>query len=387
MSSELRRQLRVALGPEITGLQRAVALEIADDARYDDAWGYSPDKGRRSKVRLAELVLWTGAKDANVVRNAIKRLSAAGWEFRVPIGRDRHGKPMYAVPGVAMTFRVPDFKGVATATPLGEGGAEATHRESQGSLKGEQGLPIGVAVATPPSLSSLGSPKESPSSSVAEVSSISLGRELEDGGGGGVSFEGPTGVGPSVPQGPVGAGPSEQTQQAEPLVAALDFRGRPPGAKQRGKLVRLVAAALGAGWSEQDLKTYLDLGGAAVQSAAAVYAHRLDRGELPDAETFRDGQRAPLVGTDALVAGWGAVAASFDTRGPQRGGYRPADPNAVWDHMERQARNGEPPDGAGRVPHCEDPDCDPITRTRQVDGGNGLKELRKCAKCHPAMRF
>ncbi|MFF2768835.1 MULTISPECIES: hypothetical protein [Streptomyces] len=38
MSSELRRQLREALGPDIKGLQRAVALEIADDARYDDGW-------------------------------------------------------------------------------------------------------------------------------------------------------------------------------------------------------------------------------------------------------------------------------------------------------------------------------------------------------------
>jgi len=37
MGYELRRQLREVLGPDITGLQRAVALEIADDRAQADA--------------------------------------------------------------------------------------------------------------------------------------------------------------------------------------------------------------------------------------------------------------------------------------------------------------------------------------------------------------
>ncbi|MFZ3592263.1 hypothetical protein [Streptomyces sp. BH104] len=125
MGYELRRQLREALGPDITGLQRAVALEIADDAN---------DRTRRSAVPLEKLVLWTGAKDAGVVRNALKRLAAGGWEFRVPIGMGKDGRTLYAVPGRRMTFMVPHIEGGATATPNKE----------------EQGLPLGGATATPP---------------------------------------------------------------------------------------------------------------------------------------------------------------------------------------------------------------------------------------------
>ncbi|MBR8638671.1 hypothetical protein KEF29_03495 [Streptomyces tuirus] len=110
MGYHLRRQLREALGPNITGLQRAVALEIADDANEDT---------RRSWVTLEDLARWTGAKDAVVVRNALKRLAAVGWEFRVPIGQGKDGRILYAVPGVRMTFTVPPFEGVATATPKG----------------------------------------------------------------------------------------------------------------------------------------------------------------------------------------------------------------------------------------------------------------------------
>lgn len=123
MGYELRRQLREVLGPSVTGLQRAVALEIADDAN---------ESTRVSLAPLDDLVRWTGAKDASVVRNALKRLAAAGWEFRIPIGKGKDGRVLYAVPGRRMTFRVPDFEGVAVATP-----------------KGEQVLPHGGAVATP----------------------------------------------------------------------------------------------------------------------------------------------------------------------------------------------------------------------------------------------
>lgn len=123
MGYELRRQLREVLGTGITGLQRAVALEIADDAN---------DSTRESWAALTDLARWTGAKDPDVVRNALKRLSAAGWEFRVPIGKGKDGRVLYAVPGMRMTFCVPPFEGGAVATP-----------------KGEQGLPHEGAVATP----------------------------------------------------------------------------------------------------------------------------------------------------------------------------------------------------------------------------------------------
>lgn len=86
------------------------------------------------------------------------------------------------------------------------------------------------------------------------------------------------------------------------------------------------------------------------------------------------------------MAGWGAVRDSFDTRGPQRG-YRPADPNAVWERMDAAAKNGQRPAGSEQIPHCGHPDCDEITRTREAEDWNGIKTLQMCAKCHPSMRF
>lgn len=138
MGYDLRRKLREALGPEIAGLQRAVALEIADDAK---------DGTRESWATLDDLARWTAAKDASVVRNALKRLAAAGWEFRVPIGKGKDGRVLYAVPGTRMTFMVPPFEGVATASSSGS--------------KGEPGLPLGGAGAPPsPPQGGAGAPSE-----------------------------------------------------------------------------------------------------------------------------------------------------------------------------------------------------------------------------------
>lgn len=108
MGSELRREMRDLLGPEIKGLKRAIALEIADDARYDDDMKYDPTKGRRSKVSLAELVRWTGAKDERIVREELRRLALAGWEFRIPLGVGKDGRKVFAWQGRAMEFRVPE---------------------------------------------------------------------------------------------------------------------------------------------------------------------------------------------------------------------------------------------------------------------------------------
>lgn len=146
MGYKLRRDLREALGPDITGLQRAVALEIADDAK---------EETRISWATLEDLARWTGAKDSAVVRNALKRLAAAGWEFRIPIGvAKKDGRVMYAKPGIRMTFRVPDFEEVAVAPPKGEpglplGGAVATPKEGGATAtpKGEPPLPLGGAGA------------------------------------------------------------------------------------------------------------------------------------------------------------------------------------------------------------------------------------------------
>ena len=132
MGYELRREIREALGPNVTGLQRAVALEIADDARHDA-------DGRRSRASLKDLARWTGAKDTAVVRNALKRLAEAGWEFRVPIGKGKDGRILYATPGHAMEFRVPYPPEGATAhsdSDLEEGAG--AHSEGAGATPPSQ---------------------------------------------------------------------------------------------------------------------------------------------------------------------------------------------------------------------------------------------------------
>lgn len=154
MGYQLRRDLREALGPEITGLQRAVALEIADDAR---------DSTRRSFVTLEDLACWTGAKDTAVIRNALKRLAAAGWEFRVPIGQGKDGRVLYAVPGKRMTFLVPAFalQGGAPATPEeapahseGDEGGAGAHSEGAGAHSEGAGATPFSSVPSVPSSSS-----------------------------------------------------------------------------------------------------------------------------------------------------------------------------------------------------------------------------------------
>lgn len=277
---------------------------------------------------------------------------------------------------------------VPSSEPL-KGATNAPFNGSDGLRKGapEDSLPesmkgaVGVFEGSDPSFEGsaqtlphhVGPSRSSSSSTSSSPAAASLPANREpasDGGGGGDSFfEGPTGVGASTP---------EPHPLAEPLVAALDFRGRPPGSKQHGRLVASVAAALDAGWVEQDLKTYLDLGGAAVNSAAAVYAHRLAADELPDPATFREAARRPLEGTDAIVDGWMQLAG-------RSGPHKPYQDS--WRRLEEEGRNGSRPQGWEKWKHCGDPDCDEVTRRRDTTGHDGLPTTTPCQRCHPAMRF
>jgi len=119
----LRRQLREVLGPEIRGLPRLVALEIADCA-FDDT-RQVPDR-----VSLADLARWTGAGNEGSVRDALTKLAAAGWEFRVPISKGGNGRMVYAGRGHALTFAVPPF-----AAPVER---RTANQRPFGSTKGRQ---------------------------------------------------------------------------------------------------------------------------------------------------------------------------------------------------------------------------------------------------------
>jgi hypothetical protein len=284
------------------------------------------------------------------------------------------------------------LKGAPTTPFIGsDGSAKGAPGDSlPGSMKGAFGVfegsdPSfeGSAQALPHHVVPSRSSSSSTSSSPAGASLPVVDGSGDCGGGGGFSFEGDgdqdaAAAGSWTGEGPTTVGPSVPHPQAEPLVAALDFRGRPPGARQRGQLVALVAAALDAGWAEQDLKTYLDLGGAAVNSAAAVYAHRLGAGELPDPESFRAASRRPLEGTDAVVRGWGDLARRLGAQQPY------TDP---WKRVEEEAAAGLAPEGAERHAHCADAACDPVARTRLKLNHEGELKPSPCPRCHPLMQF
>lgn len=425
MGSELRRQLREALGPDIKGLQRAVALEIADDARWNDDWKFDPEKGRRSKARLADLVRWTAAKDELSVREMLRRLSVAGWEFRLPIGKDKRGLPLYAVPGKVLQFRVPDFKAPTTVGPaeeegpttVGPIGQEGPTTVEQGpttvgegpTVVGEGPTTVGQGPTTvgPFSPSSPPySPKESPSTSpAAGPRSEPPDDEPETGGGGGdLSSQ----ENDEKDDGPSGA--------AAAFVKTLDYRGKPPGEKRRTALARLVQAALAAGWTEDGLRRYLDISDdPSVRNAAAVYAHRLAEDELPQPsaeDPWLTGAQH-LTGTDATVLGWAALAGRLGenehlpstwvppARSDQRvqqaitagrrvqakaNGHQPYKDTA-WAEMRERGRLGIAPPGSDKHAHCGDAECDDTIRMREEDDENGLPTLYPCPKCHPALQF
>ncbi|MFB7555350.1 hypothetical protein [Streptomyces brevispora] len=77
-------------------------------------------------------------------------------------------------------------------------------------------------------------------------------------------------------------GPSER---ATAFVDLLDFGGKKES-QRRKEIALLVAGALKAGWTEQDLKAHLDISGQPdVRSPAHVYLYRLAADQMPDLDS------------------------------------------------------------------------------------------------------
>lgn len=274
-----------------------------------------------------------------------------------------------------------------------------------GDPLGREGHPAGVervtqqVTPTPPYPSSKNS--STTSSSVAELSVTEPAGSSEDGGGG---------------------GDLSSRFTAQEITTALDYRGKQPDKRQRALITDRLVAALDSGWSVDGLALYLELGAAAVDSPAAVYAHRLKPDVIPDAEPVppqvrRGGARgvqptaeeyesltiddllgparpatgvaaqwqeasrraqdrlAGSGGTDSTVAGWAAVSRQLAAKEP----HRPYN-NDAWSAPAIAAE-------IATIPHCEDSVCDPTTRLRDYEGEDGLKYCSPCEKCHPRMRF
>lgn len=371
MGSKLRRQLREALPDGIKGLQRAVALEIADDARYNDAGRYDPENGRCSKVRLSDLVRWTTAKDELSVREMLRRLAVAGWEFRVPIGKGKDGRPLYAVPGRAMQFRVPDFQ-----APTVVGSCEG--RESEGpTVVGQGPTTVGegpTVVAEGPTVveqdpTVVGSPSQEPPSKSRRYPTSSSAEPVET----------EPVVEPDVTEGG-GGGSSLSRSTAIHIADHLDYRGKPPTKKLRTEIIDRLTAALEAGWSLDGLALYLDLGDAPVDYPAAVYAHRLKPGIIPEPATsdltLVPGDRHPTA-----VGVWEQASARVRARLDHKAGWHVGTDEVVAGWVELSRR---PAVVDERPPYCGDLECDPVTRLRDVELDGGFRVSERCHKCHPS---
>lgn len=78
----------------------------------------------------------------------------------------------------------------------------------------------------------------------------------------------------------------KQDSTATAFVGSLPYGARLPGMKQREQLIARVSQALAAGWTELSLRTQLTEETSTAKSLVAVYRHRLDPENLPEAPAF-----------------------------------------------------------------------------------------------------
>jgi hypothetical protein len=123
---KLRREIRDYAPYDWKPYMRLVAMEIADDAN---------DRTRRSWISLADLCEYTGYSP-RMIRHALHKLAAAGFEFRVSHGTGKDGREVFAVRTHAVDYLVPHMpKGGNRMPPL------AIPMPVDKSEKGGNGLP------------------------------------------------------------------------------------------------------------------------------------------------------------------------------------------------------------------------------------------------------
>jgi hypothetical protein len=99
MGYMLRRGLALILPASFKGATRMVVLEITDIV-FDDK--------RQRAIARPRLCRRLGMESRDVAK-ALDRAAALGLDLRVPLSTDKHGKAVYAVPGLTPVYRVPDW--------------------------------------------------------------------------------------------------------------------------------------------------------------------------------------------------------------------------------------------------------------------------------------
>lgn len=99
MGYKLRREIRDVLPAGVlTPSERLLVLEIADTCNDDTRTGWPGVEWLVSKCDIPT---------AKRVGEHFASIARKWFEIRVELGKDRHGKPFYAIPGKRMTFRMP----------------------------------------------------------------------------------------------------------------------------------------------------------------------------------------------------------------------------------------------------------------------------------------
>ncbi len=100
------------LAPDVLGSpERLVLVVIAENVRDGD-----PQRMTWPGFDAAVLARRSGL-GARGLRQVLARLAEHGMEVRVPLGTDKNGEPVYAVPGKASRYRLPTLYGGTNVPP------------------------------------------------------------------------------------------------------------------------------------------------------------------------------------------------------------------------------------------------------------------------------
>lgn len=114
MGYELRREARDAIPPgKLTSAERLLVLEIADQCNDTTRAGWP---GADLLAKLTDLA-------PRSIQEALARVGRKWIELRVPLGKDKSGKPYYSHAGRRTTFRFPPLQPWKGATDPGASGA------------------------------------------------------------------------------------------------------------------------------------------------------------------------------------------------------------------------------------------------------------------------
>ena len=101
MGYKLWRQIRDHAPQDWTSGELVVALMIADSANEQTRRAYITADDLRTLCRMGD----------GGIRKNLQKLLEKGFEFRVPQGRDKTGKTIYAVSGNGVEYQVPAIFG------------------------------------------------------------------------------------------------------------------------------------------------------------------------------------------------------------------------------------------------------------------------------------